>query len=168
MGIKSNLKKVKRDNSKSNNISSNLVVYLYEKGHSPITTRFKGYGLAECDTLSISNSEYIYEYEIKISKADFKKDFIKEKHSYIKSGNYVVENKKGIWYNTANYFYFVVPENLISVEDIPEYAGLMYSIGNTFVTIKKAPLLHKTKATTELIRAICHQLTTKLVFNKII
>ena len=55
-------------------------MYLYEKQHSPITTRFTGYGLSECDVISISKANYIYEYEIKISRSDFKVDFNKEKH----------------------------------------------------------------------------------------
>jgi len=83
MGRKSSINKVKRDNSKSKNIESALVMYLYQKSHSPITTRFTGMGLQECDVISVSKSDYIYECEIKISRQDFKKDFIKEKHNHI-------------------------------------------------------------------------------------
>ena len=80
MSRKSSIKKIKRDNSQSKNIESALAMYLYEKQHSPITTRFTGYGLSECDVISISKANYIYEYEIKISRSDFKVDFNKEKH----------------------------------------------------------------------------------------
>ena len=83
MGRKSNIKKIKRDNSSSKNIEAQLSMYLYEKSHSPITTRFTGYGLSECDVISISKSDYIYEYEIKISRSDFKADFNKPKHKFM-------------------------------------------------------------------------------------
>ena len=73
MSRKSSIKKIKRNNSQSKNIEAALSMYLYEKQHSPITTRFTGYGLSECDVISISKSDYIYEYEIKISRSDFKR-----------------------------------------------------------------------------------------------
>ncbi len=175
MSRKSSINKIKRDNSQSNNIAAGLVMDLYEKGHSPITTRFQGFGLSECDVLSVSKSDYIYEYEIKISKADFKKDFIKEKHQMIMEGKFVKQSNKGTWYNVPNYFYFVVPENLISMDDIPSYAGLIYlkkwikydKEYSCFEIIKKAPIIHKTKATTEFIRGVAHQLSCKVVFRKV-
>jgi hypothetical protein len=178
MSRKSSINKIKRDNSQSNNIAASLVMDLYEKGHSPITTRFQGFGLAECDVLSVTKSDYICEYEIKISKSDFKKDFIKEKHKLItekvfnesvtikKIGNRSFELPNP--YYKPNYFYFVVTENLITIDEIPKYAGLMYFNENgNFSIIKKAPLLHKTKATTEFIRGVAHQLSCKLVFKKV-
>ena len=48
---------------------------LYLKGHSPITSHFQGQRFAECDVLSVTKSDYICEYEIKISKSDFKADY---------------------------------------------------------------------------------------------
>lgn len=103
----------------------------------------------ESDTIKFTNSGYVYEFEIKISKADFKNDFKnkKKKHSILEDKN--SENK-----DRPNYFYYVVPKDLISEEDVPEYAGLLYvhftTIGNNvpysqFIEIKKAPQLHKNK-----------------------
>ena len=174
---KSSINKIKRDNSSSKNIEAGLVMDLYLKGHSPITTHFSGH-MQECDVLSISKADYIYEYEVKISISDFKADFKKEKHklitekifnetvTLIKEGNRTFESPNP--YYVPNYFYFVVPENLISVEEIPDYAGLIYMKENgKFETIKKALILHKTKASNELIRSIAHQLMCKLVFKKI-
>ena len=68
MSRKSSINKIKRNNSQSKNIEASLSMHLYEKQHSPITTRFTGYGLSECDVISISKSDYIYEYEIKRQK----------------------------------------------------------------------------------------------------
>jgi hypothetical protein len=167
MSRKSSIRKIKRDNSSSKNIESSLVVYLYEKGYSPISTHFTGNGLAECDVIAISKSDLIYEYEVKISRSDFKKDFIKEKHSQMIEGNFIKEGKETL-YLTSNHYYFVVPKGLISVEEVPNYAGLMYFNEDlSFEIIKKSPLLHKTKADDKFIRKLAHNLTCKLVFNKV-
>lgn len=167
MGRKSNINKIKRDNSKSKDIESAICMYLYEKGHSPITTHFTGMGLSECDVISISKSDYIYEYEVKISKSDFKRDFIKEKHSFMLNEKSTYKRKGEILYRIPNYFYFVTPTELISIEDIPEYAGLIYTDGVNFEIIKKPKLLHNTKASPEFIRKLAHNLSCKLIFKKI-
>lgn len=168
MGRKSSMKKIKRDNSVSKNIEAALSLHLYEKQHSPITTRFTGMGLQECDVISVSKSDYIYEYEIKTSRADFKKDFIKEKHTHMinESSTKVVRGQT--IYLLPNYFTFVVPFGLVSEEEVPEYAGLMYmNEDSSFVVVKKPKLLHKVKANEEFIRKLAHNLTCKLVFKKI-
>ena len=168
MGRKSSIKKIKRDNSASKNIEAALSMHLYEKQHSPITTRFTGMGLQECDVISVSKSDYIYEYEIKTSRADFKKDFIKEKHTHMinESSTKVVRGQT--LYLLPNYFTFVVPFGLVSEEEVPEYAGLMYmNDDSSFTVVKKPKLLHKVKANEEFIRKLAHNLTCKLVFKKI-
>ncbi len=167
MSRKSSINKIKRDNSLSKSIESAMCMYLYEKSHSPITTRFTGSGLMECDVLSVSKSDYIYEYEIKVSRADFRKDFIKEKHVNIINEKYTRTRKGELIYLLPNYFNFVTPRDLISIEDIPEYAGLIYIDDNGFEIIKKPKLLHKTKANPEFIKKVAHNLSCKLVFNKI-
>jgi len=176
MSRKSSISKIKRDNSKSKNIEACLCMYLYLKGHSPISTRITISEMQECDVISISKANYIYEYEVKISRSDFKADFNKEKHKLmlerrcvkdrlIKENNQMV---KDTLYLTPNYFNFVVPTGLVSVEDVPEYAGLIYCDENlNFEVIKKAPLIHKTKASYNFIRQLSHNLTCKLVFNKV-
>jgi hypothetical protein len=176
MSRKSSINKVKRDNSKSKNIDASLIMYLYLKGHSPISSHCSISVLQECDVISISKSNYIYEYEIKISRSDFKADFNKDKHKLmlerkctkvrmIKENN---EKVKDTLYLTCNYFNFVVPTGLVTTEEIPEYAGLIYMDENlNFEIIKKAPLLHKEKASYNFIRQLSHNLTCKLVFNKV-
>ena len=171
MSRKSSINKIKRDNSRSKNIEAALMMNLYEKGHSPITSHFSGYGLMECDVISISKSDYIYEYETKISKSDFLVDFKKDKHKRILEKknilSYIKEGIEDIWFLTPNYFYFVVPKDLITIDIIPDYAGLIY-VNELFGfdIVKKAPLIHKTKATNDLIRRIGHNLMCKLIFSK--
>lgn len=168
MSRKSSINKIKRDNSKSNNIEASLIMYLYEKGHSPITTKFTGMGLQECDVISVSKSDYIYEYEIKISRSDFKKDFIKEKHNHILNEKFTYIRKGEQLFRVTNYFNYIVPKDLISIDEVPEYAGLIYINDDfTFDIIKKPRLLHKTKATSTFIRQLAHNLSCKLIFKKV-
>ncbi|MEE9408203.1 MAG: hypothetical protein V3V28_09025 [Polaribacter sp.] len=44
-----------------------------------------------------------------------------------------------------NKFYYAVPEGLISKEEVPIYAGLLYINENSIKEIKKAPFIHKEK-----------------------
>ena len=105
-------------------------------------------------------------------KADFNKDKHKlmlerkcTKVRMIKENN---EKVKDTLYLTCNYFNFVVPTGLVTPDEVPEYAGLIYMDENlNFEIIKKAPLLHKEKASYNFIRQLSHNLTCKLVFNKI-
>ena len=94
----------------------------------------------ESDLLAISkDKKYITEYEIKISRNDFKADFKKEeKHKLISDGYLYKCNYNQI----PNYFYYVTPPGLLDVSEIPEYAGLI-EIGTGRKTVKRAPLLHK-------------------------
>lgn len=134
----------------------------------------------ESDKLLETRSGYIYEFEIKISKADFKNDFKHktDKHIILSGeerygdkylpryyellkaneayGDWAVNsfhknNDENPYYlvgahKRPNYFYYAVPTGLINVEDVPEYAGLIYVNEKNGITIvKKAPQLHKDK-----------------------
>ena len=99
----------------------------------------------ESDYLSLTNSGYFYEGEVKISKSDFKTDFKKEKKHLILESNF---NKTQTDNNLCpHYFFYAVPEGLIDVSEVPEYAGLIYMIDvyPYYKWVKKAPLLHKGK-----------------------
>lgn len=108
------------------------------------------FGRYEFDLFRLLNNGYLYEYEIKTSRADFKNDFKKakkfridggfieiSKHEEIQSGNY-----------TANRFYFVVPEGLIKPNEVPKNVGLIYYYENVikpFRIAKKAGFVNKNK-----------------------
>ena len=101
----------------------------------------------ESDMLSITPAGYVHEYEVKVSLADFKADFGKRSKHRLLSG----KDSRGIAYRgTPNYFWYVCPDNLIPVDKVPEYAGLLYLCGELDYwecIQKKAPLLHRDKAT---------------------
>lgn len=105
----------------------------------------------ESDYLCITKSDLIYECEIKISRSDFQNDFKhkKEKHLLLESKekDVAADNKK------PDYFYYAVPEGLITKDEVPEYAGLIYvskasgsnNVFSTCSVVKQAPRLKKEK-----------------------
>lgn len=101
----------------------------------------------ESDYLTITRSGYAYECEIKISRSDFFNDAKKlNKHL-------ILEGKKEK--PEPNYFYYAVPKDLIKVEEVPEYAGLIYIINDYNSTIvKEAPKLNKEKQDVEKLNLI--------------
>lgn len=134
----------------------------------------------ESDKFLETRAGLIYEFEIKVSRADFKNDFKhkKDKHIILEGEErygdkylpryyeLLEENKKrGEWayshfiahaaedkyylvggHKRPNYFYYCVPPDLISVEEVPWYAGLVYIDKSGLITIKKkAPKLHDEK-----------------------
>lgn len=89
----------------------------------------------ESDLLFMTPSKYWYEIEIKISRADFFNDAKKIVYSRKKSE--VLADPDSL---APNYFYYAVPEGLLSVDEIPPYAGLIEV--NGFFNVKKmAPKL---------------------------
>lgn len=99
----------------------------------------------ESDFFCISTSGYVYEIEIKISKADFKNDFKKTislkgsplKHDHILNDKITFKPNK---------FFFACPEGLINKEDIPEKYGLIWvpEFGDAYY-VRDSKFLHKNK-----------------------
>ena len=92
----------------------------------------------ESDYLAITRSGIAYECEIKISKQDFLNDSKKHNKHLIISEGRLPEGR-------PNYFYYAVPEGLISAEDVPEHAGLIYVMEYGIQYIKEAKKVHDGK-----------------------
>ena len=75
-------------------------------------------GVGEADFVTINRAKYLCEFEIKVSRSDYRADFRNKpvKHQRMKDRKCEV-----------NYFTFVCPEGLIDPEEVPEYAGLLYA-----------------------------------------
>lgn len=92
-----------------------------------------GVGLHECDVLSLTNTGYATEYEIKVSRSDILADK-KKKHGHYSK-----------W---IKYLYFAVPYELVeyALPRIPKRAGLL-SVrrkGKKYVVeVKKKPTVNK-------------------------
>lgn len=121
----------------------------------------------ETDYLVVNKNDHIYDIEVKVSRADFKNDFKKiKKHEIIQTGKYTLthdkfvlrpENEPGSKYKKMlkgesyeckmrpSRFYYAVPKGLLSLDEIPEYAGLLEIDLKTkkVTTVKQAPLLSK-------------------------
>ena len=153
---------------KTNDIKFVLMKSLYEKSNSIFCTNFQGMGFSECDVLRITESNIVYEYEIKTSRSDFKADYKKTyKHKRLSNPTYKIERylKWKQHPSLPNHFIYVVPKDMVKPTEIPEYAGLIYVEGDNIEIIKKAPKLHNFKANETLIRTVCSLLSTRTLFG---
>ena len=73
----------------------------------------------ESDLLRVTNAMYVYEFEIKTSRADYRRDFKKERHRHFTETGY--RAPRG-----PNYFTYVLPKGLVEIDEVPEWAGLMW------------------------------------------
>lgn len=96
----------------------------------------------ESDVLILTKSHYWYEIEIKVSRADFKNDL---KHKFQKHNTLSDADAT----DKPNYFYYAVPEGLISPEEVPTYAGLIYMHGSRPEIVKLPQKLHNEKMRTD-------------------
>ena len=97
------------------------------------------YDLGEADMLMIRRNGYVEEFEIKISRGDFLADRKKlSKHQRLQAPRGWV---------TPNKFSYVVPKDMVKVEEVPEYAGLFYWCPKSgyLHSIKVPEFLHKDK-----------------------
>jgi hypothetical protein len=124
-------------------------------------------GSFEADIMELSKSGYATEYEVKVTRADFRND-AKKQRTYAARPP---ESKYGILQEggRVNRFCYIVPDGLIAKSDIPDFAGLVYaeriSAGYyshekgfyskekiSFITVKAAPLLTKEKISEKMIQ----------------
>lgn len=101
----------------------------------------------ESDFFSVSESGYVYEVEIKVTRGDFKDDFNKtSKHLLLESNNAENYSKK------PNKFFYAAPKGLLNTIEIPEYAGLIEidSAEEMPKIVKNAPFLHRSDSFTAL------------------
>lgn len=121
------------------------------------------YGMYEMDLFRLLTSGYVVEYEIKVTKADFRKDFKKnDPGNAAYGGSRAASSKhdalaKGV--GKPNRFFFVVPEDLVQPSDCPRHAGLIYYGEYGFSIQKNAPLLHKSKADPDVYRELAKSLS---------
>lgn len=105
----------------------------------------------EADLIWIKN-DFIHEFEIKVSRSDFFKDFEKkDKHELLQAGK------------MANRFYFVVPTCLVKIAEVPKQYGLIFvNKKGEIKVIKEAKELHKNKADSNLYKKIAKNLMFRL------
>lgn len=139
-----NLANEKKQKLSAKEIQFLLVSYIYGGSKGKLITNYY-LDRWEADLLLISPRGYVNEYEIKISRGDFFQDAkkntncglwqnenIRYKHDLIKAGK-----------REINRFYYVTPKNLIQVEELPKWAGLIEVGSREVVTKKIAKLVRK-------------------------
>lgn len=125
--------------------------------------QFIPYTKWESDLVSISHSDYAFEYEIKIDRWDFIKDAKKAKmaHYRLLKNSFIPFRK----------FYYAVPEGMVSVDEVPSFAGLIYvsQHGNSnkplnavVKVVKQAPNRKVSKVTQKQISQLNRSLAWKL------
>jgi len=127
-------------------------------------------GPYECDVLKVSKAGHTYEYEIKVSKADFKKDFEKKRRVHWNTNETKSKHDVLLDGKRVNRFYYVVPEDLIKPEQVPNGLGLIYAsvfeyngrVGVKFSIVKMAKLLKKDSCTDTMYKILATNLSIKL------
>ena len=104
------------------------------KFHNPVIENISHLLAHEMDLMSISKSGMMCEFEVKISRSDFKADSKKRKWYWFEEPhvNYC-----------PNYFSYVCPKDLIKIDEVQDYAGLYYYEEDEIIEIKKPKRLHK-------------------------
>lgn len=135
-------------------IKKDLMEWSRSSGYDIIIPNFY-LGRYEMDLFRLTPAGLITEYEIKVSRADYKADFYKEqagcnnKHALMTGGTCA-----------CNRFYFVVPKKMVRAEEVPSYAGLLYYKGKRgFDLVKNAPLIHKQKQSPEIYKELALSLS---------
>lgn len=132
--------------------------YLYKLKHKYITENVYVWSW-ESDMISVTEAGYIKEYEIKLSKSDFKQDFKKKvKHN-------LLEMPKAIY--KPSQFYYVIHGFKLNIDEVPEYAGLLKVFGddNCYINIiKPAPKISDQKVT-EYIKRTLFEVTYSRYWN---
>lgn len=125
------------------------------------------YGDNESDYITITKAGYVDEYEIKLSRRDFKADFNKDRHlkrQFLSPWKWYdpspYHSLWPIWPSSLaaqypNRFWYVTPIDLVQPDEVPAYAGLIYlQPDDRKRVIKQAPLLHREKAAEKVARVI--------------
>lgn len=110
----------------------------------------------ECDLFQLKTSGYTHEFEVKITKADLRKDFAKRECSWDEKSllkhDLILSGKR------TNYFSFVFPKNFLEDEEIikiipKEYGIYFFEIKNNvidyIVNFRPEKTLHKNKMSFE-------------------
>lgn len=98
----------------------------------------------ESDVLRLTAGGHVWEYEVKITRADFLVD--SKKHRHVKLSNTSRWYPTGAGDRAPQRFYYVAPTGVIAVSDLPAYAGLLVIDGATVTLAKRAPRLHTAPA----------------------
>lgn len=150
----------------ANEIQKNLIDFARGHAYDIVLCNYY-FGSYEMDVFKLNDKRWITEYEIKISRSDFKRDFSKSRNKYLYEDDFrnytTVTTKKHDELLTGeckpNRFYFVVPYGLIDVKELPAHCGLIYYKDGRFTIVKSAKLLHRNPQPIEVYKGIARSLS---------
>ena len=131
-------------------IQNRLALDCVEKRHLVTVPNCLALGW-EADLLSVTKSLFSHEFEIKLSRADYRAEF------RVKLAKHRDLSEAFSPYRLPNHFWFVVPAGLVVPSEVPAYAGLIYvRPGRRFRTrlgisglglevVRRAPRIHRAK-----------------------
>jgi len=122
-----------------------------QKGNH-VAENFNYFFAGELDVISVNKSGYVVEFEVKISRPDFKADAKKKKWQWYHDKLYGAKSY------CPNYFIYVCPEGLIKENEIKDYQGLIYVKDGEITIIKKPKLIHRHKH--DIVKLLTKMLTT--------
>lgn len=114
-------------------------------GQGKIMPHYSPPGWWECDICEITEAGYMHEYEIKMSRSDFKRDADKSDRSVKKHTLLAAGERRG-----PSRFSFIVPKGLVTLDEVPAWAGLIEAraidkFNVSFSIARAAPRLHGEK-----------------------
>lgn len=165
--------------TKESDVIKGVYNWLSGKKHKVVCPNVKLFNW-ESDVISLSSVEMIYEFEVKLSKEDFKRDFDKPKHLHFSGEGETFEvdgeTRHYVDRNIPSKFYFVFPEGMVPPEDVPDYAGILHydyhpmTDMHVLQEIRPAKEFHRDRAKPEhyvhLAKSLAHKLKKHVVKNK--
>lgn len=106
----------------------------------------------ECDVWAVSNPGFVWEFEIKVTRADFRKDASKAPGSLFTSGHRFERTDMSPKYSRLasgdykgpNNFVYVAPKGVVPFDEVPIWAGLWeYEPEDGLIKSLKSQRLHK-------------------------
>lgn len=94
----------------------------------------------EIDVASLTKSGMLHEFEVKISRSDFKCDKKNKSTKFI-----YYQNKGETQWGCPNYFWYVCPKGLIDISELEKWMGLIYYENGEFEYVRNAKRLHNKK-----------------------
>jgi hypothetical protein len=138
-----------------------LYDWLLRKGTKLCCPNYTPEGWFECDMWAVTDAGYATEFEIKLTRADFKKDAEKiEKLNWKDRRSGKTPRTKYARLHLAdnqvpNKFFYVTPAGLVKPEEIPEWAGHIELDEKRHRirprVAKNAPQLHKEKVDSKVV-----------------
>lgn len=142
-------------------IQDELWIRLRANGHEWMMPNYTPWNWWECDMFSVTRAGFMVEHEIKLSVSDFRADAMNKYRNHFDRATktHSKQTKHQILAGDPRHtplrgparFLFVVPHGLVTLDQVPEFAGLIYVTDNgprhnySFLTVRNAPKLHSDK-----------------------